>query len=1018
MHVARALRSWVGAALLALAGPLLPVALVAQDATWLPNPGSQDFNTDSNWSTGTVPSGATAFFSISAVTNLKTSLDTSVLGLTLNAGASDYRLTNSHKFEITGPGIVIDGGSLRLTNKGTLLFSGSSTASSVLIVNTFDGVVTFADASSAGAATIRNSGEIDFAGSSSAGSAIIRNWGGLYFTDTSTAGTATIFNNCCLIFSGNSSAGSATIINRNNLEFLDSSSAANATIRNKGDITFENTSTAGSASIRNAFFGAITFFDSSTAGNAIITNNGTIAFLDNSTAGSAAITNNYFGAIGFEGSSTAGNAAIINGGGLFFLDNSSAGNATITNNAGLVFGGSSTAGTATIFNNCCLTFFSSSTAGNATIVTENGGHTFFLDNASGGAARFVLNGGGVLDISGLSTAGTTAGSIEGAGNISLGDKQLTIGSLNTSTVFSGVIDGAGGSLVKVGSGSLTLSGASTYTGPTTVVAGILVVNGSLVSDVTVNAGASLMGIGQVGALTIASGAVHSPGNSIGTQTVNGNYVNSGTLVIEANAAGQSDRVVVNGNVNISGAMLKVVDLPGTYGPTTRYVIIQNNGANPVVGNFAGISNGLAFLTPSVITNGGDGNDVVLTLTRNDASLASVAQTINQRAVALALANGFASDAGSPGAVIINSLLMLSAEGARNAFDLMSGEIHASLAHVFFGQSRHLTSLASERLWDLAPYGGVSAASQDGWMMKLGATPGDAHERMGLGIAPREDGEPRNSRVATWVRGYGDIGSIDADGNAARLESRTAGFIAGGDATVAPGILVGVMGGWGTSQADVDQRLSSAEIDSNHVGVYARATFGDVIVKAIGTYSHHEMDVTRHIAFASLSSTAHSSYGADQATLYGEAGWRLQLGSFGLMPLAGLRWSRVHVDHFAEDGAGVLDLISDGAAYSMLDAIAGIRIATSFAGAGLTWVPQARAAWTRSFGDVDPRLDLVFAGGGSLLISGVTRGPDTFTLGAGLNVYRSEGAFGFLDYAANLADGSRDHAVTTGVRIRF
>jgi hypothetical protein len=88
MHVARALRSWVGAALLALAGPLLPVALVAQDATWLPNPGSQDFNTDSNWSTGTVPSGATAFFSISAVTNLKTSLDTSVLGLTLNAGAS------------------------------------------------------------------------------------------------------------------------------------------------------------------------------------------------------------------------------------------------------------------------------------------------------------------------------------------------------------------------------------------------------------------------------------------------------------------------------------------------------------------------------------------------------------------------------------------------------------------------------------------------------------------------------------------------------------------------------------------------------------------------------------------------------------------------------------------------------------------------------------------------------------------------------------------------------------------
>ena len=186
----------------------------------------------------------------------------------------------------------------------------------------------------------------------------------------------------------------------------------------------------------------------------------------------------------------------------------------------------------------------------------------------------------MLDISGLATSGTTAGSIEGAGNIALGDKQLVVGSLNTSTIFSGVIDGLGGSLVKVGSGSLTLWGANTYTGPTTVAGGILVVNGSLVSDVTVNDGAGLMGTGQVGSLTLLAGAVHSPGNSIGTQTINGNYVNSGTLAIETNAAGQADRVIVNGGVNITGATLRVLEAAGAYGPTQSYLIIQNNGAAP------------------------------------------------------------------------------------------------------------------------------------------------------------------------------------------------------------------------------------------------------------------------------------------------------------------------------------------------------------------------------------------------------------------------------------------------------
>ena len=58
---------------------------LAQDATWLGSPGTADFNTGANWGPGTVPTG-TAFFGASDTTALSFSADTTVGGLTFNAG--------------------------------------------------------------------------------------------------------------------------------------------------------------------------------------------------------------------------------------------------------------------------------------------------------------------------------------------------------------------------------------------------------------------------------------------------------------------------------------------------------------------------------------------------------------------------------------------------------------------------------------------------------------------------------------------------------------------------------------------------------------------------------------------------------------------------------------------------------------------------------------------------------------------------------------------------------------------
>src|SRR5262249_5618737 len=106
----------------------------------------------------------------------------------------------------------------------------------------------------------------------------------------------------------------------------------------------------------------------------------------------------------------------------------------------------------------------SSSAGNATVITNPGGTTSFSQFSTGGNAAFITQAGGVFDMSGV-FFGMTAGSIAGQGTYFLGSNALVVGGNNLSTTVDGTISdgglsgGTGGSLVKVGAGTLTLAGS-------------------------------------------------------------------------------------------------------------------------------------------------------------------------------------------------------------------------------------------------------------------------------------------------------------------------------------------------------------------------------------------------------------------------------------------------------------------------------------------------------------------------------------------------------------------------------
>ena len=136
------------------------------------------------------------------------------------------------------------------------------------------------------------------------------------------------------------------------------------------------------------------------------------------------------------------------------------------------------------------------------------------------------------------------------------------GAINDSSTANGRI----GALTKAGTGIVTLNGTCGFTGPVSVEAGSLIVNGSIsdsANAVTVATGATLGGCGTINRpVTISDGGILSPGDSlltgsvgVGTLTVSNLTLSAGcTNLFEIGTATNCDKVVVNGNLVLDGVL--------------------------------------------------------------------------------------------------------------------------------------------------------------------------------------------------------------------------------------------------------------------------------------------------------------------------------------------------------------------------------------------------------------------------------------------------------------------------------
>ena len=380
-------------------------------------------------------------------------------------------------------------------------------------------------------------------------------------------------------------------------------------ITNNGSLVFNHSNNlvqgtdfgtiSGTGTVTQAGAGALTLGSANSYSGGTTINAGTVIFGNNASFGTGAVTLNGGGLKASSGVTLANNIAVASAATIDMAGNNTGFTGNLSGSAALTFNTSGAASTAALAGN---------NSGYTGTITLNNNNAVSFNAASAGSAgaAWVFNDGAVDRVRiNVGNATIEFGSIAGNGqmqNDTAGTTStLSVGALGTDTTFGGTMkdNGTGKlALAKVGAGTLTLTGASNYTGGTTINGGTLKVNGSLsaAGAVAVNTG-TLAGTGSVGNVTLGASGMVAPGNGgVGALTAASLTWQDGHMTFDLSPVDNtSNQLIVQGLFSGAGGTTFTFDLSGgvvgetytlvTFGSTDFTAGSQFTAAGGITGDF-------------------------------------------------------------------------------------------------------------------------------------------------------------------------------------------------------------------------------------------------------------------------------------------------------------------------------------------------------------------------------------------------------------------------------------------------
>ena len=420
-------------------------------------------------------------------------------------------------------------------------------------------------------------------------------------------------------------------------------------------------------------------------------------------------------------------------------------------------------------------------------------------------------------------------------------------------VFANDINGDAG-LIKNGSGTLALTGDSTYEGATVVNAGKLQVTGSIKSGVEVNPSAVLSGKGQVGSVS-NNGTVSTLD---GRLTVNGDYAQSSAAKLQYQL---DNHLTVSGEAVLDGA-LEVSAKDSALVTKGEHLVVD---AGTVLGNFQTTTSGSAFLKVEQAVV--DGNQVKVGVDFADASTAGT------------LLGGISDASG----LLTNQLMEKANQQALNGQDTALTQYVAAIQ-----QAR--TQAEAQAV--LNSNAGALFAETPSVLLRNDSL-------VNAQISQRTRQVTKQGQSGVWTSA-GYLESANEAKGWDKVDSEIYSMTIGADAKVGDNAVVGGFITDYNEQSKFDASNGSSETEMLTLGLYGKWTNPDLYyVAATAQYGVGETEFDRQVTNIHVTENSTTKTDLDKFGLYAELGQEITKGQFGFTPYIGLSHNQVSMDSLKE-----------------------------------------------------------------------------------------------------------------------
>ena len=569
------------------------------------------------------------------------------------------------------------------------------------------------------------------------------------------------------------------------------------------------------------------------------------------------------------------------------------------------------------------------------------------------------------------------------------------------------------------------------------------------SAASIKAGGTLGGNGTLGQTEILSGGHISPGDgNIGTLTLQRylNFIGESFYDVDIAGDGSSDKLVVAGKTTISDqakVQVTALDPQTSYQTGQSYRILTSQGG--IDGQFAEAISKSAFLDVALHHSA---NAVDLTIAQKGGGenpggenpggenpggenpggenpggenpggenpggenpggenpggenpggenpgepgiFQTVAQTHNQWNTAGALSSLTQS---GPSLALYNSVLLLSAPEAREAFNQLSGEVYPSMQSNLIAGSTMLFNVLNQRM--------------------LRVFDNDPLPVPSLAMTLVRPAQAENNGV--WGQTFGSWARNSGNENVGKLDGNTSGFLLGADHKLADhSVRVGGYFGYSRGDYKIDSRRSKSDSDNYHLGLYAAGQQDAFSLRGALGYTWHRLENERNVNFGNYSDRLKADYDADSLLAFTEAGYRFGQSDANIEPFVNLSYIRLHTDNFQEKGgAAALSVRNDtmNTFYSTL----GVR--------GFTELPKnvslyGSLGWQHAYGDKSTSSRMAFAGSDAFITQGTAVDDNLMVADVGVSVKLTRSTTLDLGYQGQYGADTQVNAVNANIRWSF